>query len=122
MNLFFYSFFYSDSLNSDLDCDPSVEELKYPKPTKHSTTRKVPVHTRSVLDYNFSAAPTGSDPCVVHLMLENTGTVATEWTFLLPEDLHLELEYWAETGEFDNDELHEVLRFCHMIHTKFTKC
>lgn len=28
--------------------------------------------------------------------------------FLFPADLQLELEYWAETGEFDEDELHEV--------------
>ena len=28
--------------------------------------------------------------------------------FLFPCDLQLELEYWAETGEFDEDELHEV--------------
>ena len=27
---------------------------------------------------------------------------------LLPSDLQIELEYWAETGEFDEDELHEV--------------
>lgn len=29
-------------------------------------------------------------------------------SFLFPTDLQLELEYWAETGEFDEDELHEV--------------
>ena len=28
--------------------------------------------------------------------------------FLYPSDLQLELEYWAETGEYDEDELHEV--------------
>ena len=27
---------------------------------------------------------------------------------MFPKDLQLELEYWAETGEFDADELHEV--------------
>ena len=96
------------------------------------------------MDFNFSAAPLDSEPCVVNLMFENTGTVATEWywffyihvlqesqristlsniglwflivsfqfnkirSFLFPTDLQLELEYWAETGEFDEDELHEV--------------
>ena len=29
--------------------------------------------------------------------------------FLFPSDLQLELDYWAETGEFDEDELHEVI-------------
>jgi hypothetical protein len=27
---------------------------------------------------------------------------------LLPSDQQLELEYWAESGEFDSNELHEV--------------
>ena len=44
-----------------------------------SYTRKAPVMTRAVLDFNFSAAPVNSDPCVVQLMFENTGAVATEW-------------------------------------------
>ena len=26
----------------------------------------------------------------------------------MPQDLQLELEYWAETGEFDDESLHEV--------------
>ncbi|XP_072031285.1 cilia- and flagella-associated protein 65-like [Amphiura filiformis] len=103
-----WGLFSLDGLNTSLDCDPSIEELTYPKPTRHSTTRKAPVNTRTVMDFNFSAAPAGCEPCVVHLMLKNTGSVATEWSFLFPEDLHLELEYWAETGEFDGDELHEM--------------
>ena len=28
--------------------------------------------------------------------------------FLYPSDLQLELEYWAETGEYSEEELHEV--------------
>ncbi len=27
---------------------------------------------------------------------------------MFPKDLQLELEYWAETGDYDLDELHEV--------------
>ena len=41
--------------------------------------RRPPVYTRAILDFNFSAAPVGSEPCIVNLMFENTGTVATEW-------------------------------------------
>ena len=205
-----------------------------------SHRRRITVHTRAILDFNFSAAPLGSEPCTVTLMFENTGTVATDWwvthtwrwlmscahtiltsellcstltgevvwcwlvsmhtwhqlhwwesnqdswkergwwmcfvnsvwqqmskwfgirchqlfvcsclvcvpaclygclslsvlvglypvlgfvrtdsgfrlsfrAFLFPCDLHLELEYWAETGEFDEDELHEV-RSVHTVH------
>lgn len=27
---------------------------------------------------------------------------------MFPQELQLELEYWAETGEFDLEELHQV--------------
>ncbi|KAK7113832.1 cilia- and flagella-associated protein 65-like isoform X2 [Littorina saxatilis] len=103
-----WSLFSLDSLNECLDSDPSAEELMYNTATRHSHRRRISVYTRAVLDFNFSAAPLGSEPCTVSLMFENTGTVATEWAFLFPCDLQLELEYWAETGEFDKDELHEM--------------
>ena len=44
-----------------------------------SHRRRITVHTRAILDFNFSAAPLGSEPCTVTLMFENTGTVATDW-------------------------------------------
>lgn len=103
-----WSLFSLDSLNECLDSDPSAEELMYHTATRHSHRRRPPVYTRAILDFNFSAAPMGSEACIITLMLENTGTVATEWAFLFPCDLQLELEYWAETGEFDEDELHEM--------------
>ncbi|XP_076448439.1 cilia- and flagella-associated protein 65-like [Babylonia areolata] len=103
-----WSLFSLDSLNECLDSDPSAEELMYHTATRHSHRRRISVYTRAILDFNFSAAPLGSEPCSVSLMFENTGTVATEWAFLFPCDLQLELEYWAETGEFDEDELHEM--------------
>lgn len=28
--------------------------------------------------------------------------------FLFPKDMELEMDYWAETGAFDTDELHEL--------------
>ncbi|XP_069108657.1 cilia- and flagella-associated protein 65-like isoform X1 [Argopecten irradians] len=103
-----WSLFSLDNLNVSLDSDPSTEELRYSVATRHSHSRRPPVYTRAILDFNFSSAPLNSDPCIVNLMFENSGTVATEWAFLFPADLQLELEYWAETGEFDEDELHEM--------------
>lgn len=103
-----WSLFSLDNMNVCLDSDPSSEELRYSVATRHSHHRRPPVYTRAILDFNFSAAPVGSEPCIVNLMFENTGTVATEWAFLFPSDLQIELEYWAETGEFDEDELHEM--------------
>ncbi|XP_071101269.1 cilia- and flagella-associated protein 65-like isoform X1 [Haliotis cracherodii] len=103
-----WNLFSLDNMNVCLDSDPSAEELMYNVSTRHSHRRRPPVYTRAILDFNFSAAPLDSEPCVVNLMFENTGTVPTDWSFLFPSDLHLELEYWAETGEFDEDELHQM--------------
>ena len=47
--------------------------------TIFSMNRRPPVYTRAILDFNFSAAPTGSEPCNVQLMIENTGSVGSEW-------------------------------------------
>ncbi|XP_052814504.1 cilia- and flagella-associated protein 65-like isoform X2 [Mya arenaria] len=103
-----WALFSLDNFNVCLDSDPSARELMYSVQTRHSHKRRPPVYTRAIMDFNFSAAPLGSEACFVNLMFENTGTVATEWSFLFPSDLHMELEYWAETGEFDEDELHEM--------------
>ncbi|XP_022101804.1 cilia- and flagella-associated protein 65-like isoform X2 [Acanthaster planci] len=103
-----WSLFSLDKLNMCLESDPSPEELTYPNVMCRSTTRKSPINTRAIMDFNFSGAPQDSKPCIVHLMLENIGTVPTEWSFSFPADLQLELEYWAETGDFDADELHEM--------------
>ncbi|XP_006820550.2 cilia- and flagella-associated protein 65-like [Saccoglossus kowalevskii] len=103
-----WNLFSLDNLNVCLDADPSAEELMYSVITRHSTRRRPPVYTRAILDFNFGAAPVHSEDCVVHLMIENMGAVPTDWAFLFPVDLQLELEYWAETGEFDEEELHEM--------------
>ncbi|KAM7444065.1 hypothetical protein ABFA07_007249 [Porites harrisoni] len=103
-----WSLFSLESLNECLESDPSPSELLYAAVTRHSTRRRVPVNTRAIMDFNFGAAPLDVDPCVVHLNLKNTGSVPAEWAFLFPSDLQLELEYWAETGEYDEDELHEM--------------
>ncbi|XP_025115261.1 cilia- and flagella-associated protein 65-like isoform X2 [Pomacea canaliculata] len=103
-----WALFSLDSLNEALDANPSAEEVMYNIATRHSFRRRPPVYTRSIFEFNFSAAPLGSHPGIVTLMFENSGTLDTDWAFLLPSDLQLELEYWAETGEFDEDELHEM--------------
>lgn len=45
----------------------------------HSTTHRVPVNTRAIIDFNFGAAPLGGEPCELHLNLKNTGSVPAEW-------------------------------------------
>ncbi|KAK2171090.1 hypothetical protein NP493_1104g03028 [Ridgeia piscesae] len=64
--------------------------------------------TRAILDFNFSSAPVDSEPSYVELLLENTGSIICEWSFLFPNDVQEDLEYWAETGDLDDQELHEM--------------
>eukprot|EP00794_Sanderia_malayensis_P017503 gene17503-19253_t len=103
-----WELFSIDRLNMYLDADPAAEELKYAAVTRHSTRRRMPVHTRAIIDFNFGSAPYLSEPCQVSIYLQNTGSAPAEWAFLLPTDLQLELEFWAQTGDFDEDELHEM--------------
>ncbi|XP_077974570.1 cilia- and flagella-associated protein 65-like [Styela clava] len=103
-----WRWFSLDSFNSFLDADPEKQELIYSVSTRRSTSRQPSVHTRSILEFNFGAAPLDSESCFVSLMLRNTGSVVSEWAFLFPKDLQLPMDYWTETGVFDADELHEL--------------
>ncbi|XP_029557900.1 cilia- and flagella-associated protein 65 isoform X2 [Salmo trutta] len=103
-----WSLFSLGQLNAHLQRDPAPPELTYRVPTRHSLRRCPSIFTSAMLDFNFSAAPLGSDPSSVLLMFENTGSIPVEWSFLFPEDQQIELEYWAETGEFSTTELHHM--------------
>ncbi|XP_069472961.1 cilia- and flagella-associated protein 65 [Ambystoma mexicanum] len=100
--------FSLETLNAYLERDPTPAELIYRVPTRHSTAQRPSIFTPVMLDFNFGAAPVGSDPFVALLMFENKGTVPVNWAFLYPADQQIELEYWAETGEFDPSELHQM--------------
>lgn len=74
------SLFYHDHrLNKHLQEEPLGPELRYAIATRHSMRRRVPVHTRAFVDFDFGASPVHSGSSVVHLMLENTGDVPAEW-------------------------------------------
>ncbi|XP_018410429.1 PREDICTED: coiled-coil domain-containing protein 108 [Nanorana parkeri] len=100
--------FSLERLNSCLQSDPTPQELKYRVPTRHSTRRCPPVNTPVLLDFNFGAAPVGSEPFVALLLLENNGVLPVNWDFLYPVDQQIELEFWAETWEFDPSEIHQM--------------
>ena len=59
--------------------EPSGAELRYAIATRHSMRRRIPVHTRAIVDFDFGAAPMNSESSTIHLMLENKGDVPTEW-------------------------------------------
>ncbi|XP_055086370.1 cilia- and flagella-associated protein 65 [Periophthalmus magnuspinnatus] len=95
-------------LNESLQCSPCPTELTYATPTRHSLNHTPPVFTKAIVNISFSAAPLNSEPSTVMLMLNNPGTIPVEWAFLFPEDQQLDLEFWAETGEFSGTELYQM--------------
>ncbi|KAM6946159.1 cilia- and flagella-associated protein 65 [Aplochiton taeniatus] len=103
-----WKLFSLDELNQHLRSDPAPPELTYRVPTRHSLRRCPSVFTTASLDFNFGAAPVNSEPSTALLMLDNTGCIPVDWSFLLPEDQLIELECWAETGEFSSGELQQM--------------
>lgn len=103
--LYLWELFCLNALNAYLLSDPGPPELIYRMPTRHSFLYCPPILTSAMLDFNFSAAPLGADPANVLLMLENTGNILVEWSFLFPEDQKIELECWAENAELGPNEL-----------------
>ncbi|XP_035860503.1 cilia- and flagella-associated protein 65 isoform X3 [Sander lucioperca] len=103
-----WKLFSLDSLNEHMLSNPSPAELTYRTPTRHSLSSSPSVFTKVLLDFNFSAAPLTSEPSTFVLMFHNPGSIPVDWAFLFPEDQQIELEYWAETGEFSSAELHRM--------------
>ncbi|KAI3356474.1 hypothetical protein L3Q82_017688, partial [Scortum barcoo] len=103
-----WKLFSLDSLNKHLLSNPSHAELTYRTPTRHSLRSDTSIFTEAMLDFNFSAAPLNSDPSTFVLVFHNPGSIPVDWTFLFPEDQQIELEYWAETGEFSSTELYQM--------------
>ncbi|XP_074451787.1 cilia- and flagella-associated protein 65 isoform X3 [Larus michahellis] len=106
--LHLWRLFSLDTLNEYLEQDPTPSELTYRVPTRHSTCLIPPVYTPLLLDFNFGAAPIGSEPTLVMLLLVNKGVVPVEWAFLFPSDQKMDIEHWAEDAEFTPYELHQM--------------
>uniref|UniRef100_A0A671V1Z9 Cilia and flagella associated protein 65 n=1 Tax=Sparus aurata TaxID=8175 RepID=A0A671V1Z9_SPAAU len=106
--LHLWKLFSLDSLNEKLLCKPSPAELTYRTPTRHSLRSCPDIFTHAMLDFKFSAAPLNSDPSTIVLIFHNPGSIPVDWAFLFPEDQEIELEYWAETGEFSSMELYQM--------------
>ncbi|XP_051260176.1 cilia- and flagella-associated protein 65 isoform X3 [Dicentrarchus labrax] len=103
-----WKLFSLGSLNEHLLSNPTSAELTYRTPTRHSLRSCPSIFTKAMLDFNFSAAPLNSDPSTFALMFHNPCSIPVDWAFLFPEDQQIELEYWAETGEFSSTELYQM--------------
>ncbi|NWW85581.1 CFA65 protein, partial [Rhynochetos jubatus] len=106
--LHLWRLFSLDKLNEYLERDPTPSELTYRVPTQHSTCLIPPVYTPLLLDFDFGAAPIGSEPTLVMFLLANKGVVPVEWAFLFPSDQKMDMEHWAEDAEFSPHELHQM--------------
>uniref|UniRef100_A0A8C3A4G6 Si:ch1073-349o24.2 n=1 Tax=Cyclopterus lumpus TaxID=8103 RepID=A0A8C3A4G6_CYCLU len=99
-----WKLFSLDSLNEHILSNPSPGELK--TPTRHSSYP--PVFTKAMLDFNFSATPMNSEPSIFVLMFHNPGSIPVDWAFLFPADQQIELDFWADTGEFSSTDLYQM--------------
>ena len=113
---YLWRLFSIDSLNSSMNCEPNAEELIYSIATRQEANRRITNQPKVIVDFHFNAAPVNSPDTEIVIFLENNGVVTTEWSILFPRDLQIELEYWAETGDFDEEELEEVSKLIlHLI-------
>ncbi|KAM9346883.1 cilia- and flagella-associated protein 65 [Symphorus nematophorus] len=103
-----WKLFSLDGFNEHLLSNPPPAELAYRTPTRCGVRSCPSVLTRAMLDFSFSAAPLNSDPSTFVLMFHNPGSIPVDWSFWFPEDQQIELEYWAETGEFSSTELDQM--------------
>ncbi|CAJ1071355.1 cilia- and flagella-associated protein 65 isoform X4 [Xyrichtys novacula] len=101
-----WKLFSLDRFNEYLTSSPVG--LRYRTPKRLSARSSPPIVTMKMLDFNFSAAPLHSDPSTFMLMFHNPGPLPVDWSFLFPEDQQMELDYWAETGEFSSTELYQM--------------
>jgi hypothetical protein len=61
------------------------------------------------ITFDFGATPVGQKPTLISLALKNVGVVPVDWVFYFPNDLEVELESWADPGEYTEDQIHQNL-------------
>ncbi|KAJ3162411.1 hypothetical protein HDU86_004891 [Geranomyces michiganensis] len=60
----------------------------------------------TLVTFNFGATPVGCRPTVFHLSLHNSGVVPVEWVYYFPNDLEIEIERWADPGDYTDEQIH----------------
>ncbi len=88
------------SLNKALTADPTNSELMYSVRTRSSYALIPECRTRSVIEFNFNAAPLGSRPTVLYLLFQNTSTVPIEWSSPITPHSHYLILYYSFSFSF----------------------
>ncbi|KAJ3020998.1 hypothetical protein HKX48_009403 [Thoreauomyces humboldtii] len=60
----------------------------------------------SPVTFDFGGTPVGCRPTVYHLNLRNSGVVPVEWVYYFPNDLEIEIERWADPGDYTEEQIH----------------
>jgi hypothetical protein len=105
---YLWHLFSIDTLNSSMNCEPNSDELIYSIATRQDINRRIVHKPKTIIDFNFGSALLFSANTEIGLLVENTGVLPTDWSVLFPKDLQIELEYWSQRGDYDNEELDEV--------------
>lgn len=106
---YFWKLLSIDHFNTALNNEPNSDELVYSIATRQEANRRqCSNNSKVIIEMNFGAAPIKSEDTKIIFFVENVGTVPSEWALLYPKDLLIELEYWAQNGDYDLDELEEM--------------
>ncbi|KAJ3173570.1 hypothetical protein HDU88_002656 [Geranomyces variabilis] len=86
------------SASADNDTAFPTAAVEYTHPSYDADGRLV--------TFDFGATPVGCKPTVFHLNLHNSGVVPVEWVYYFPNDLEIEIERWADPGDYTDEQIH----------------
>ncbi|OAJ44042.1 hypothetical protein BDEG_27330 [Batrachochytrium dendrobatidis JEL423] len=61
------------------------------------------------INFDFGATSVSCKPTLLSLTLTNSGVVSVDWVFHFPNDLEVEIEHWADPGDYTEEQLHQNL-------------
>lgn len=64
-----------------------------------------PFQNGSDVDFDFGADILGAKPTILHISLKNSGVVTVDWVFHFLNDDEIDMENWADPGEYSEEQL-----------------
>lgn len=100
---------FNASLKEKTNDSMAYAEFSIDKPKQITFDDEFKKHYKDVISFDFGASPVGYHPTSISLVLKNEGVVPVDWVFYFPNDLEVDLEEWADSGEYTEDQVHENL-------------
>ncbi|KAJ3049787.1 hypothetical protein HK097_009215 [Rhizophlyctis rosea] len=88
---------------------PPDQDDSFPTDMGPISTEQASEPTLTTVDFDFGSTPVGCKPSVYHFSFTNSGVVCVDWVFLFPNDLEVEIEHWADPGDYTDEQLHHNL-------------